>query len=143
LKVDPLLTLTGTIQALKTFPTGFALGELAYRGPEGAIYQANIVGTLLHLAVGEAVELDGDWSNHPRYGRQFKVVAVRPAPLTGAEALIKYLSSGLLAGVGPSTAAKIVTAFGERTLEVLNTASQRLAEVRGIGPKKAQAIIAS
>ncbi|NLW16560.1 MAG: ATP-dependent RecD-like DNA helicase [Firmicutes bacterium] len=101
------------------------------------------VGIFPQLAVGERLQMQGEWTTHPQYGRQFKVesyLALAPATLTGIE---KYLGSGLIKGVGPVTAKRIVEHFGLDTLQVLEEQPERLTEVPNLGPAKAAAIATS
>jgi exodeoxyribonuclease V alpha subunit len=85
---------------------------------------------------GATMEFRGAWTHHPRHGRQFKASeAIEKKPATGA-ALEKYLGSGLIKGVGPKTARKIVRHFGSRTLHVFEGDIERLTEVPGIARKK-------
>ncbi len=98
-------------------------------------------GHFVAIHQGEEFELFGTWSNHPTYGQQFKIdrsIAIRP---TGTLAIEKYLASGLIKGIGPKTASKIVETFGENTLDVLDADPSRLTEVPSIGGKKAESII--
>ncbi|MEV3937381.1 ATP-dependent RecD-like DNA helicase [Glycomyces sp. NPDC049804] len=102
-----------------------------------------IVGPLLGAQVGESLALTGRWSSHPKYGRQFEVWSYRtvlPATVQGIE---RYLGSGLIKGVGPKTAEKIVAHFGVETLAVIDADAARLAEVPGLGPKRTKAIAAA
>ncbi len=101
------------------------------------------VGVLPALAPGEQVSLHGEWIEHPQYGRQLKVQGyelVKPTTLVGIE---RYLGSGLVAGVGPSTAKKLVEAFGKDTLDILQFSPERICDVPGIGKKRAELIVAS
>ena len=103
---------------------------------------ASVVGTMVGVGVGEAVELRGRWQIHPQYGRQFAVDEMRsvlPATVAGIE---RYLGSGLIKGVGPVTAKRIVDHFGVETLEVIDNDPQRLSEVGGVGRKRVSLIIA-
>ncbi len=96
-----------------------------------------VVGTLPALAPGEQVLLSGSWTAHPQYGKQWKATACeirKPTTLLGIE---RYLGSGLIRGVGPSTARLLVQAFGKNTLDVLSEHPERLTEVPGIGRKRA------
>ena len=96
-----------------------------------------VVGTLPALAPGEQVLLSGSWTAHPQYGKQWKATACeirKPTTLLGIE---RYLGSGLIRGVGPSTARLLVQAFGKNTLDVLSEYPERLTEVPGIGKKRA------
>jgi len=82
----------------------------------------------------------GFWREHPKYGAQFQVVKyqeAKPATLTGIE---KYLGSGLIKGVGPVTAKRIVAHFGLDTLEIIETKIERLIEVPGIAKKRVKMI---
>ena len=102
-----------------------------------------IVGALPALASGEQVLLDGGWVEHPQYGRQWKATGCdirKPTTLLGIE---RYLGSGLIHGVGPSTAKLLVQEFGKRTLDILSEHPERLTEVSGIGKKRAQQIAKS
>jgi len=96
----------------------------------------SVVGNLPRLNEGDRVELSGNWVEHPKYGKQFKVESVNISyPITDT-GIIKYLGSGMIHGIGPATAKKIVSAFGERTLDILDNNITRLLEVEGIGKKK-------
>lgn len=92
---------------------------------------------------GATMEFVGAWTQHPKFGRQFRAVqAIERKPATAA-ALEKYLGSGLIAGVGPKTARRIVRHFGPATLEVFEGDIQKLTEVHGIAQKKLQTIRAA
>jgi exodeoxyribonuclease V alpha subunit len=99
-----------------------------------------IVGQLLSPAPGEVLQMKGLWVSHPRFGRQFKVMshqAVVPATVTGVR---KYLGSGLIKGIGPVMAERIVRTFGEKTLEVIDKRIDDLHKVEGIGHKRIEMI---
>jgi exodeoxyribonuclease V alpha subunit len=99
------------------------------------------VGNLLAVQPGESLRLTGSWREDPKYGRQFRVASyatVAPATLEGIE---KYLSSGLIRGIGKALAARLVQSFGPATLEVIEGEPHRLREVGGIGPQRAAAIL--
>ena len=105
--------------------------------------ELTVVGSLPELSSGEQAVFSGEWIEHRTYGRQFSCRACElkvPTTLLGIE---RYLGSGLIRGVGPSTAALIVEAFGEETLAVLSEHPERLTEVKGIGRKRAAMIIES
>lgn len=102
---------------------------------------ATLVGTMGRLNVGETLCAQGEWGVHPRYGEQFKVASFEvqmPATLNGVE---NYLASGLISGIGPAMAKRIIDCFGEDALEVLENNPERLIKVRGIGKKKLVGII--
>jgi len=102
-----------------------------------------VVGSLPELSPGEQAVFTGSWTDHRTYGRQFHCTSCElkvPTTLLGIE---RFLGSGLIHGVGPSTATLIVAAFGEDTLTVLSEHPERLTEVRGIGEKRAAMIAES
>src|SRR5947208_7424086 len=99
-----------------------------------------VVGSLLGVQPGESLRLVGRWGSHPRYGRQFEVhsfTTVLPATIQGIE---RYLGSGLIKGIGPKMAARIVEHFGADTLRVIEEEPGRLVEVPGLGPKRTRMI---
>jgi exodeoxyribonuclease V alpha subunit len=102
-----------------------------------------VVGPLLGAQPGESLRLQGRWASHPQYGRQFQVEAyttVLPATIQGIR---RYLGSGLIKGIGPKMAERIVDHFGPATLEVIEQAPGRLVEVPGLGPKRTAMITAA
>ena len=96
-----------------------------------------VVGILPFVGVGEDLRVIGTWITHPTFGRQFKVQAFERFKPQTAEAILKYLSSGAIKGIGAATARKIVDAFGENTLEILEKEPERLTSIKGISRKKA------
>ncbi|MBI2914862.1 MAG: ATP-dependent RecD-like DNA helicase [Firmicutes bacterium] len=116
-------------------------GASGRRG-EGAVRKGafTAVGVFLTINCGETMRLTGEWTSHPEYGLQFKMSeyeVLSPATLEGIE---RYLSSGIIKGIGPATARKIVRRFGLDTLDVLMADPARIAEIEGVGPKKAGTI---
>ncbi|WP_371519073.1 ATP-dependent RecD-like DNA helicase [Kitasatospora sp. NBC_01300] len=102
-----------------------------------------VVGALLGAQVGESLRLHGRWGSHPQYGRQFTVenyTTVLPATVQGIQ---RYLGSGLIKGIGPRFAERIVERFGVDTLEVIENEPGRLIEVPGLGPKRTKKIAAA
>ncbi|WNZ23433.1 ATP-dependent RecD-like DNA helicase [Leptolyngbya sp. NK1-12] len=102
-----------------------------------------IVGNFAGIQPGQTLHLEGTWRDHPKYGQQFQVTKYRetkPATLTGIE---KYLGSGLIKGVGPVTAKRIVAHFGLDTLDIIEHQIERLAEVPGIAQKRVKLIQAA
>jgi exodeoxyribonuclease V alpha subunit len=102
-----------------------------------------VVGALLGAQPGESLRLRGRWASHPQYGRQFQVEAydtVLPATIQGIR---RYLGSGLIKGIGPRMAERIVDHFGQATLEVIEQEPGRLVEVPGLGPKRTGMITAA
>ena len=105
--------------------------------------RTSAVGVMPELGAGEKLSITGEWVEHPQYGKQIKVSAVQveaPTTLSGIE---KYLASGLIQGVGPATARLLVQTFGKKTLDVLQFEPERLLDITGIGPKRAQMIAES
>jgi exodeoxyribonuclease V alpha subunit len=100
-------------------------------------------GHFVNIGKGEQFEFFGAWTKHSQYGKQFKIERVVPIRPTKGPAIEKYLSSGLIKGIGPKTASKIVDHFGDATLDILETAPERINEISSIGHKKAKAIIDS
>ena len=98
------------------------------------------VGKFPNVSEGECVEMEGQFTKHARFGEQFSVKSVKIAPPNTDEGIIKYLSSGLIRGVGPVTATNIVEKFGKDTLDIIEFTPERLAEVRGISENKAMEI---
>ena len=99
-----------------------------------------VVGTIPMPAVGERLMVTGRWSAHQSYGKQFEAEFLeRLMPQTCGE-IISYLSSRIIKGIGPKTAARIVEKFGEQTLQIMEREPARLAEVSGINAAKAKAI---
>lgn len=99
-----------------------------------------VVGALLGVQPGESLRLVGRWTSHPQYGRQFQIdsfTTVLPATIQGIE---RYLGSGLIKGIGPKTAARIVEHFALDTLRVIEEEPGRLVEVPGLGPKRTRMI---
>ncbi len=95
-----------------------------------------VIGNLPKINSGESVEFTGIWVTHPKYGRQFKVESYNVSYPTTRAGIINYLGSGLIKGIGKSTAEKIYNQFGEQTLDILDAQINRLVEVEGIGYKK-------
>ncbi|MFH0244257.1 ATP-dependent RecD-like DNA helicase [Streptomyces sp. HK10] len=99
-----------------------------------------VVGSLLGAQVGESLRMEGRWGSHPQYGRQFTVenyTTVLPATVQGIR---RYLGSGLIKGIGPKIAERIVDHFGLETLDVIENEPERLIEVPGLGPKRTKLI---
>jgi exodeoxyribonuclease V alpha subunit len=107
---------------------------------EGRYDLVTVVGNLLSVSPGEVLKLKGEWQNHPKFGEQFKITSyesVVPATVKGIE---RYLGSGLIKGIGPVMAKRLVTKFGLETLTVIETGIKRLHEVEGIGEKRIEMI---
>ena len=131
----PLSSLTGVIERI-TFHSSES-GYTVARLNTGNVKQLiTIVGSFANLQAGQTLQLQGQWRDHPQYGSQFQVMSykeTKPATLTGIE---KYLGSGLIKGVGPVTAKRIVKHFGLDTLDIIEHQIDRLSEVTGIAQKR-------
>jgi len=104
---------------------------------------ATAVGVMLSPSSGESVRLTGSWQTHQRYGRQFRFSNYQLLRPTTAEGIKRYLSGPLLEGIGPKLAQALVAKFGDRTLTILDEAPERLQEVSGIGPHRAESLTTS
>ena len=118
--------------------TGYTIARVATErtGPD----LLTVVGPLLGAQVGESLRLTGRWSSHPKYGRQFQVhsyTTVLPATIQGIR---RYLGSGLIKGIGPMMAERMVAHFGTDILDVIEEQPGRLIEVHGLGPKRTKRI---
>jgi exodeoxyribonuclease V alpha subunit len=98
------------------------------------------VGDLGHIAAGENVRMLGRWTQHAVYGARFQVLSFTPTIPSSEQGMVRYLGSGLIPGIGPALAARLVERFGPRTLDVIATESARLREVSGIGKQRAESI---
>lgn len=130
--------LAGTIERLTFHNPETQYVVLRVRLEGGAL--VTVVGNFPPPAVGEEVSFTGEWAHHPTYGRQFRAGYCelrRPSTLAGIE---RYLASGVVRGIGPAMAARLVERFGLATLEVMEKDPERLREIPGIGPAKAEAI---
>jgi exodeoxyribonuclease V alpha subunit len=128
-------TITGVVERLTFYSaeSGYTVARLTRpRSTE----LTTIVGSFANIQPGQTLQLTGFWRDHPQFGPQFQVVnykETKPATLTGIE---KYLGSGLIKGVGPVTAKRIVAHFGLETLDIIENQIERLIEVQGIAKKR-------
>jgi exodeoxyribonuclease V alpha subunit len=124
--------------------TGYTIARIApERGSGSGAELVTAVGPLLGAQVGEFLRLRGRWSSHPKYGRQFEVhsyATVLPATAAGIQ---KYLGSGLIKGIGPVMAERMVAHFGVDIMHVIEAEPARLVEVDGLGPKRTAMITAA
>ncbi len=130
--------LQGAVGAVvfQNYENGYAVLRLVAEGGQ----TVTVVGTIPLPCVGERLMVTGRWTAHSSYGRQFEAEFLeRLLPQTASE-MLSYLSSRIIKGVGPKTAARIVQKFGDQTLSVMERQPERLAEVSGISREKARAI---
>ena len=139
LRAEPYATLEGAVARI-TYVSEESQYVVARLDVPGKSDPVTIVGTVLSLTPGEMLRVHGRWSHHAKYGEQFRVEryeSIVPATIAGIQ---KYLGSGMIKGIGPIFAKRLVEAFGEGTLKVIEEAPTRLAEVDGIGPIRQQRI---
>jgi exodeoxyribonuclease V alpha subunit len=117
--------------------TGFTIAKVRVDDRKDLV---TVVGNLVAPMVGEILKMEGEWVNHPRYGEQFKIVQYKTEIPASVYGVGKYLGSGLIKGIGPVMAKRIVEKFGERTLEVIDKNIEKLAEVEGVGQKRIKMI---
>ncbi len=115
--------------------TGFTVLEL-----EAGDELLTVTGQAVGISCGEEVIVTGRFVTHPNYGRQLKADAFEHVMPATAAAVLRYLSGGAIKGIGPVTAARIVKKFGDRTLDIIEKEPERLSQVRGISPQKAESI---
>ena len=102
-----------------------------------------VVGHAATISAGEWITASGDWVNDRTHGQQFKARFLKTSEPTSVEGIEKYLASGMIRGIGPAYAKKLLRAFGEKVFDVIETRSDRLREVDGIGPVRAARIVAA
>lgn len=132
-------TLSGVIERV-TFhnpENGFAVLRVQANARSALV---TVVGHLSTALAGEYIEGEGAWVHDREHGLQFKADNLRTTPPHTAQGIEKYLGSGLIKGIGPHFARKIVEVFGERSLAVIDESPSFLREVRGIGPRRIQRI---
>ena len=118
---------------------GFCVLRVKARGQRDLI---TLVGHAAMISAGEFVQASGSWTNDRTHGVQFKASFLKSTAPTTVEGIEKYLGSGMIRGIGPVYAKKLVRAFGEAVFDVIQQEPSRLREVTGIGPKRAEQIIA-
>jgi len=134
---SPLEAVTGTVESIvfRNDETGYTVCAVKTHG--GCVRQRDtvvtIVGSCAAVWEGEELHAEGQWVRHPSHGQQFQARTITCITPTSTEGLRRYLASGMIKGIGPKFAQRIVDRFGERTLEVIDKESGRLREVEGIG----------
>ena len=136
---DSQTELEGQIERVTYFSeeTGYTVARLKVSGYADPV---TIVGSLMSPTPGEMLRVKGNWLDHPRFGRQFKVITHRPVLPATASGIKKYLGSGLIKGIGPVMASRIVKEFGDQTLDVIEKRPETLMKIGGIGPKRIEMI---
>ncbi|MEW5722140.1 MAG: ATP-dependent RecD-like DNA helicase [Thermodesulfobacteriota bacterium] len=132
-------TLEGMIERVTYFneETGFAVAKVKAPSRREPV---TVVGRLMSPAPGETLVMEGRWSVHPRYGEEFRIERCRVAAPASVLGIRKYLASGLIKGIGPVMAGRLVDRFGRDTLAVIENEPERLLEVEGLGQKRLEMI---
>ncbi len=118
--------------------TGFCVLRIKVKGQRDL---CTLIGSLPSISPGEYVEASGNWINDRTHGLQFKARFLRCIPPSTIEGMEKYLGSGLIRGIGPHFAKKLIKAFGDQVFEVIEQQSERLLELPGIGKKRHKRVI--
>lgn len=127
--------LSGQIERITFFneDNGFTIARVKVTGRSDLV---TVVGNLMAPTPGEILEMKGEWTLHPKFGEQFKVVDYKTTVPATVYGIKKYLGSGLIKGLGPVMAARIVKKFDDKTLDVIEKDIEKLASVEGIGKKR-------
>ena len=135
-------TLAGLIERVTYHnpENGFCVLRAKARGHRDTV---TVVGHAAAIAAGEWITATGEWVNDRTHGQQFKARFLRTSPPASAEGIEKYLASGMIRGVGPAYAKRLVCAFGDKVFDVIEATPERLREVAGIGPARAASILAA
>ncbi len=116
---------------------GYSVVRIKVRGRRDLV---TVVGSFVSIIPGEVLRMEGTWGYHGQYGEQFKVERYETVTPATVEGIRKYLGSGLIKGIGPVMAGRIVKRFGEQTLTVIDEQPERLREIEGIGSFRAEQI---
>ncbi len=135
-------TLVGTVDRIRfrAEDTGYTVLVVQ---PDGDFPAIAVVGHLSSINEGERVEFEGEWKEHPRFGRQFHAAISKPIIPTTAEGIEKFLASGTVKNIGPALAKRIVSKFGEDSLDIIDNEPRRLLEIHGLGEKKLVGLVES
>lgn len=135
---EPIQNLEGTIEQIVYYnpDNGYTVCRFAVEGRE----KLTLIGTFPPLSPGEVLRVSGRFETNPRFGPQLRVENFIPILPSSAKGIEKFLSSGLVKGIGPVLARRIVRAFGPRTIEVISEDPDRLLEVEGVGAVKIKEI---
>lgn len=140
-------TVDGTVKSVvfRNDETGFTILHVTPAETDGAFRLAareiTVLGTCAAAWEGEELHATGEWVDDPVRGRQFKAKSVECIPPKSVEGVRRYLASGLIRGIGPVLANRIVDRFGAETIDVLDHHSGRLREIPKVGPKKIASIV--
>jgi exodeoxyribonuclease V alpha subunit len=132
----PAEAVTGTVESIvyRNDETGYTVCTVKTRGGVRQREEfVTVVGNCAAVWEGEELHAEGQWIRHPAHGQQFQAKRITCITPTSTEGIRRYLASGMIKGIGPKFAQRIVDKFGERTLDVIDKESGRLREVEGIG----------
>lgn len=131
----PPESISGLVERVTFFneENGFAVLKVKVRGHRDEV---TVVGSLPSVNAGEWLNAEGTWVNDQEFGRQFRATLLSSTAPTTRQGIEKYLGSGLVKGIGPVNAKRLVAQFGEQIFEIIENQSARLEEVEGIGPKR-------
>ena len=116
---------------------GFCVLRAKARGHRDLV---TVIGHAATISAGEWITASGEWVNDHTHGQQFKARFMRTSAPTSIEGIEKYLGSGMIRGIGPVYAKKLVRAFGEKVFDTIEAEPDRLREVSGVGPVRAKRI---
>jgi exodeoxyribonuclease V alpha subunit len=139
---NPFERLSGSIERV-TFHsevTGFCVLRVKVKGHRDLV---TVIGSAASVTAGEFIECLGFWNNDRQHGLQFKANELKIVPPTTLEGIEKYLGSGMVKGIGPHFAKKLVKAFGTDVFDVIEQTPERLQELDGIGPKRRQKVVSA
>ena len=119
--------------------TGFCVLRVKVRGQRDLV---TVLGSAASIQPGEFIQASGRWDNHREHGLQFKTTFLKVMPPNSLDGIEKYLGSGMIKGIGPHFAKKLVKAFGEEVFDVIESTPERLRKLDGIGPKRVERITA-
>ena len=118
---------------------GFCVLRLKARGQRDLV---TVIGHAAMISAGEWIQAAGSWTNDRTHGLQFRATFLKATPPTTVEGIERYLGSGMIRGIGPAYAKRLVKSFGEAVFDVIEADPGRLREVEGIGPVRAARIAA-
>jgi exodeoxyribonuclease V alpha subunit len=120
--------------------TGFCVLRVKVRGQKDLV---TVLGSAADVHVGEHIQASGEWQQHPQHGLQFRASFLQIVPPSSIEGILRYLGSGMIKGIGPHFAGKLVAAFGEAVFDVIERTPERLLELDGIGRSRLKRITAT
>lgn len=136
----PAVLIQGTVQRVLHFAAATKFAVLSVRTKDNpGLKVVGVVGSST-VSEGDEIECSGTHLTDPKFGPQFKTELILPVPPRTIAGIERYLGSGVIPGIGPKLAKRLVEAFGENTIEVIDTAPDRLLSLPGIGPAKVQAL---